>query len=264
MKKVKVEYILGGAISDGVLFETLNDALLVRKELDKAEHGVMVKFVKSKESDDRIGHIVNGFQPLEKSIATLAMTYGATTNTKAIYNLGRSANVYMDTLISMLGNGRTVFMNPAGGLCPVQGTLKILESEDIEVFPTEAKYYIGKNSKVINLENDFELENEATDYMRTNFKSYSYIKDMKVLTDTQFLNIFNEFVAQGGDTVYVYTTGVDYEQMYEYSRYALQSGLKNFIFDFNSGIGKDINRFIDWLSERANVKILNEYEKTES
>ena len=35
--------------------------------------------------------------------------------------------MYKDTLLSMLEKDEQVFMNPNGGLCPVEGTLTIIE-----------------------------------------------------------------------------------------------------------------------------------------
>lgn len=259
MKRVRVKYLNQNAEAEGLLFENVGDLKLLREELTKAEEGVMMKFIKSGESYDRLNHIVSGFQPLERSIANLAILKRMISGINPIYNLGICSEEYLNTLRSQLVKGRTVFMNKNGGLCPVEGTLEILEIiEDSAIFKKYPKYYIGKAPKVINLENDFEIESVARDYMRKTFgdSHYAHITDMKTLSEREFNKIFKEFVEKGGEYVYVYTTGLDYEQMYEYSKYALQNGIRKFIFDFNCGIDKDIQKFVDWLSERAKVEVI--------
>lgn len=257
---VKYPHVLQGEnpLVKGIIVESADDIKLIRPELESAERGVLNKFVKSNESADRLAHIVSGFQPMERAIATLSISRGTLRGQNPIYLLGEASATYITTLLKLLAKGYTVFLNPSGGMCVLDETFEIIESEDFAGFTKEAKYYIGKDSEVINLENDFELEDEATDFMRKNFKNYSYIKDMKVLSEYQFIQIFKEFSDQGGTTVYVYTTGMDFEQMYEYSRYALKCGLKQFIFDFNSGLDTEIRKFVAWLKERAEVRVLNE------
>jgi len=261
MKKVKVRYINLGIENDevveGILFEDISDIKLIRKELDRAERGVMVKFIKSGETENRLDHIISGFRPLEKSIAKLAITYSNTRQQNPIYLLGECSEMYLKTLTSQLIKGEQMFMNAVGGLCPVEGSLEIVEMEDFTEFPNPPKYYISNNSEVINLENDFELEKTACEYMNKNFKGYSYITDMKSYSDRDFEGVFKKFKEQGGTKVYVYTTGIDHEQMYEYSKHALKAGLKDFIFDFNCGMDDKITTFVEWLEQRGNVKLLN-------
>lgn len=262
MKKVKVKYIHTNDIDEGILFESLDDIKYLRPALKKAEAGVLTKFVKSGESPDRLNHIVWGFKPLEKCIANLSILHGSCYDVNTIYTLGNSSEVYIRTLSSQLEKGTQVFQNSNGGLCPVKGSLEIVEilENELTELEEEASYKIGENSKVINLENDWCLEDNAINFMEKRFgayKTFSYIKDLKATRKHQYQNIFKQFKQQGGEYVYVYTTGIDVEQMYEYSMYALDAGLNNFIFDFNKGLDKEINKFIDWLSQRANVEILN-------
>lgn len=261
MKKVRVKYIHTGDIDEGILFESLDDINYLRPALKKAEAGVLTKFVKSEESPERLNHIVEGFKPLEKCIANLSILHGMCYNVNTIYTLGNSSETYIKSLSSQLEKGRQVFQNSNGGLCPVEFSLEILEvlEEGLNKIEDEATFKIKKDSKVINLENDWSLEGKAVDYMNKRFKPYtfSYIKDLKSTRECQYKSIFKEFKNQGGEYIYVYTTGIDVEQMYKYSIHALDAGLNKFIFDFNKGLDKDINKFINWLSQRAEVEVLN-------
>jgi hypothetical protein len=258
MKKVRVKYIMQNAEATGLLLEA-SDLKVLSAKLKESELGVMKKFIKSGESVGRLDHIVYGFQPIEKAIALLACTKANVLGTNPIYMLGDCSEAFLNTALTMIARQGSVFMNSSGGLCPVDGTLEILEVlEETNDFEKQVKFWMGKNSKVINLENDFEIERASREYMRNRFgENYAYIVDMKALPEREFIKIFTNFVEEGGKYVYVYTTGIDVEQMYEYSKYALQSGLRDFIFDFNCGIDKNIQKFIDWLSERANVEIIS-------
>lgn len=253
---VKYKNIPKSELQQGIIFEDISDIAFLSKELEKVQRSILVKFVKSGETVERLNHIVNGFRPLEKAVATLAICHNIAENVNPIYQLGNASDLYIKTLFKLLSKG-AVFMNCNGGLCTLDGHIEVVSTESFDSFPNPPKYYIQKGSKVINLENDFELESEARDYMNKNFdRNYSYISDMKTYTDKDFKKVFSEFREQGGEVVYVYTTGIDYQQMYEYSRHCLDAGLKDFRFHFNSGIGKDIEDFINWLKERAEVTIL--------
>ena len=80
----------------------------------------------------------------------------------------------------------------------------------------------------------------------------------------QLKDAFEKFKEAGGQIVYVYTTGRDNAQMYKYSELAIQAGLTNFAFQFSAGIDDEIIKFIEWLKNRATVKVYeikNDYSK---
>lgn len=264
MKFVKVLYKFQreelNTIVDGVLLENYADIETFMKEVEYAEEMVITKFVKSKESNDRYNHIVSGFRPLERSIANLAIARGKMKGENPLYLLGESTKSFLKTVCKVMEYSGSVFLNPSGTVCSINKDMEILEESEFTGFPNPPKFNIKKGSKVINLENDFELEQDAINYMNENFNyNYSHILDMKTYDDKDFIKVFGQFAEQGGEYVYVYTTGMDYKQMYQYAKCAIQSGLKKFIFDFNSGMDKNINEFVSWLSERAEVQILKQY-----
>jgi hypothetical protein len=137
----------------------------------------------------------------------------------SVYLLDGCSQTYIDSLSKQLIQGRQVFQNKAGGLCPVEGSLEIFEvlEDNVQTIDDNPVYRIKEGSKVINLENDWEVEDASFKYMNERFGrfNYSYITDLKTLHDRQYKEIFNKFIKQGGEYVYVYTTGSDVEQMYE-------------------------------------------------
>lgn len=259
MKKAKVIYkhISEDSICEGIILESMEDIKHLQKMLDKAETGVINKCVKSGESPSRYDHVIYGMRPIEKAIASLANVYSISKENNMLYNLPHASIAFLNTAMSIVLRGEKVFMNKNGGMTPMD-TLEIIEEEEIdEIYDGYIKYYIGKNSKVINLENDFQLERTARDYMRGSFKnSYSYILELSTIGEIMLKNIFKKFKEQGGEVVYVYTTGQNVQQMYDYSKTALEVGLNNFIFDFNVGTNEEINKFVETLKSKAEVEII--------
>ena len=112
---------------------------------------------------------------------------------------------------------------------------------------------INENTKYINLENDPKLEKYSENYLKDKDVNYSYITNLSSHTNNQLKAIFKEFISKGGTTVYVYTTGMKIQQMYDYFNTAVDTGLSSFEFEFNSEITTDIKLFIDYAKERAKL-----------
>ncbi len=259
MKQATVKYHISEDTTIGTLIETIEDVNEFTKVVKAAEKGVLMKFVKSGEPDDRLNHVSLGMRPIERALGNLALAKAHIKGDSAIYHLGDCKDIYLTGLLSMVSRGCKVFINPNGGFCPVEGTMDIVSIEEVEYVANNAKPYISKyGTKVINLENDVDLENAAVDYMKNVLKEYNYsfIKELRLYSTDQLKRAFKAFVDAGGEIVYVYTTGRDVEQMYEYSTCAFESGLRKFIFQFNSGMDEDIKRFVDWLGQRADVKVV--------
>lgn len=260
MKQATVKYAHSDKNVVGTLIETIADIKEYQTLLSKTERTILVKFVKSGEPDDRLDHVVSGLDTLEGGLAQLALLKGRIKGDSAIYHLGEAKNDYMLGLANLVIAGEKVFINPTGGYCSVrEGVIEIVKTTEVPLAANGKLYhYISKDTKVINLENDFKLEKNAINYMEQVFKdkNYSYIKELRLYNKRQLKIVFEQFVKNGGDAVYVYTTGRDVEQMYEYSECAIECGLKKFIFQFKVGTDNNIQKFLDWLGKRANIKVV--------
>lgn len=270
MKNVKVRYNYlpkDSKPSEGILFEGIEDIKAIKTELRRSEESVQKKIAKSGEPAYRLDHILNGFQPIEKSISVLACSKASLDDDRnPIAFLRECSNLFLTTLITDLSKDRKVFMNKNGGLTPVEDTLTIVEESDFDGFNKKEIYYIREGSKVINLENGVELERNAVKFMEDRFSytkksysvPYSYISEMSLLSQYQLSYILKKFKDIGGEYVYVYTSGQNYEQMYEYSKEAIKVGLTNFIFEFNCGQDDNIRKFISWITglDKTNIEIL--------
>jgi len=216
---------------------------------------VITKFITSGEGSNRYDHVLGGLRPTEKPLAQLAVAYGSLHEKNPIYMLPiakeMALNSVRETLISTCG---PVFMNSNGGFTPTMNKnkdgewedyLEIVEERKFDTFEHKVKYWIRPGTKYMNLENDWELEKDAVEWLRNNDKNYSYITELSTLhLRYQLPHLMKEFVDNGGTHIYVYTTGQNFMQMYDYSKVAIRAGIKNFVFDFNSGMDNNINEFI--------------------
>ncbi len=264
MKSVKASYIgQSEKPIEGFLIEDSNDLEEYFKIIENNSLSCMTKMLTSKESIDRMDHVVPGMRPLEKALGALAVTrakLGLFGTNNPIFQVQGSAETMKHGMRLFIVKGQSLFVNRNGGYTPItKGVVEIVERIENVQYKDKAKtpHIPNRKTKVINLENDYEMEdyshNFITNYL--NDTSYSIVYELRLWTKNELINIFKDFIKQGGETIYVYTTGRDVEQMYEYSSAAIEAGLQDFRFCFNSGTDKDIDNFVSWLSERAKVKL---------
>lgn len=117
-------------------------------------------------------------------------------------------------------------------------------------------HVINDKTQYINLENDPHLEEHTRQYLGQRDPKFSYILNLGGYSKDALVQVFTEFKAKGGKTVYVYTTGMNVPQMYEYFDAAQKAGLHDFEFHFNAFITDRIQGFIEHIKTRANVTIL--------
>lgn len=148
--------------------------------------------------------------------------------------------------------GKKLLINCVGGYCsaPEDATFIFEEEMDLSFKPT---YLVKDNTKYINLENDPKLEEYSKNYLNKKDNNYSYITNLSSHTNEQLEVIFKEFKSKGGEVVYVYTTGLKVQQMYDYFNTAVKAGIQTFEFEFNVDIIGAIKDFIDYAKDKANV-----------
>jgi hypothetical protein len=157
-------------------------------------------------------------------------------------------------MLSYIFDGKTMLVNDVGGFCFFDSNChSIVHSSP---YVKESSYKIKTGTKYINLENDPKLESRAKDYLRTVDKKYSYIVNLSEHSEDELDSILLEFKQMGGEVVYVYTTGSNIQQMYDYVSSALKADISRFEFEFNAGIDDGIEEFLDYLADThcASVK----------
>lgn len=111
--------------------------------------------------------------------------------------------------------------------------IKVL-SEDYD-FGLTKTHKIPMGTKYINLENDPELEQHTLDFMKENDPNFSYVLNLRNYSKDDLVKVFKTFVQRGGESLYLYTTGLDVPQIKEYLEAAVEAGVKAAKFEFNAG-----------------------------
>lgn len=172
-----------------------------------------------------------------------------------IYELDGIINKRFSNMLAEILDGKRVLINSAGGYCFMLPEWEIETEEPVDM-GWKPTHVINDKTQYINLENDPYLEAHTRQYLGQRDTNFSYILNLGGYTKDALVQVFTEFKAKGGKTVYVYTTGMNVPQMYEYFDAAQKAGLNDFEFHFNAFITDGIQGFIEHIKTRANVTIL--------
>lgn len=257
MKKATVKFTkVDNKIAEGYLVETIDDVLTVKKFAEQRAEGLMRKFSLSGESSNRLDHMLHGVHPLEKAFGRLAIAYGLTQETNALFCIPNAMQQYISTLSHFVVKGETAFINKDFGIVGVKDYLEIVEAEPVDNIEYATRFVCPDGTKVIVLENDWEIPNESFRMFAKIDGKASMILELGLVPDIRLKQMLETFKNKGGDTVFVYTTGMGLEQMYNYSKIAISVGLTNFIFKFSISQSDGVKGFISHLSKWAKVKVL--------
>lgn len=184
-----------------------------------------------------------------------------------LLNLDNVINRKYRAMIETLLSGTKLIINNVGGWCPISDNNYVIKSDGLIqtplnyfIFKKDLRYFSNKNAtRYFNIENDPNLEQYTRTHLGKLDPSYSHARNALHWTKENFLNVLKEFKIHGGSGLWQYTTGSNVEQMYMYMEAALEVGLTEFIFNFNSGETEDINNFIDHFKtdERITQLIVN-------
>lgn len=163
-----------------------------------------------------------------------------------IINSGILIEGKLNRLRKHLEEGVSVIVNSKGGYFPCYDFMDIQIMESKEYVLDKSEWvHLKEDTRIINLENDLHLEPVAVKYMKAIDPNFSSIRKLKKFNQTELTEIFKEFKSNGGRIAYIYTTGIDVNQMYKYTVALIDAGIEDIRFEFNSGIDDKIKKFID-------------------
>lgn len=219
------------------------------KELAKTINKVMHSNV----SVERWDHLLSGKNLGDSSlmVSWLTCKYGAE-NKSPLLEVDNVLNGKFRTMAEKIADGEHILANYVGGYMPYMEDCMSMKPDETYVAPLN--YKIAKEASYINLENDPEIENHTKAWFYRNNASISYVVNLRDVIGEDLVNILNRFHMNGGHTVYVYTTGIDVSEMYQYASDIISSDINNVMFEFNSGISDEILEVIDYLKKR-NIKV---------
>ena len=246
MQLAKVEWY-GNEICENILLSTYEDVLEYQQLLVNNTNNTFHKVVTSKIPLTRWDHY--GWDYKYGNSFNLAVQKCKIFGGRPIMEFDKITNEKCVSILSCIHKGQSVVINKVGGWCPVTGSIhKILEINDY-IPKSDRQAVIKDNTKYINLENDPKLEGRTIEYLSALDKNYSYILRLVEYSKEELINIFKEFITKGGEIVYVYTTGSNVGQMWEYSEAIIGSGLKTVAFEFNWGYNEQHKDVVEYLTE---------------
>jgi len=212
------------------------------------------KIVKSDIPQEKWDHCLGGSQGA--SIFGHAVMQSKFNQKNPIYNLDSAIHRKYNAFANFLAKGQPILINKAGGYCPfIDGEHELVYQKPYSL--DEEKHQnivIKKQTKYINLENDPILESHTISYLSKIDPNYSHITNLRSFDIEELIEAFIRFKDNGGTTVYIYTTGTDIEQMYNYSEAICRAQLAHVEFEFNAGYRSEFDGVIDVL-EREQIKV---------
>jgi hypothetical protein len=125
-----------------------------------------------------------------------------------------------------LEEDEVLLINHNGGYRPGKRDL-ICDGKEFTVKPME-HLTIVKGSKLLVIENDPEIDKWTVENLHA---SYSYIVNLGRLSKPQTVDLMQQFRnSTGGSTLFVYTTGINRNQMIEYTEAAIEARFKRIIW----------------------------------
>ena len=149
-------------------------------------------------------------------------------------------------LAGLMDSGSSVVINRRGGYFPFDPeSMEILQRNPLVPQTLDDHIVLRESTKIINLENDPDLEAYSVSYMSKIDPNYSYITNLHKFDLETLAEVFTRFKELGGETVFVYTTGINVAQMYEYRNAMLEAGLNHLVLHFNAGMSPEHYEFVD-------------------
>lgn len=143
-----------------------------------------------------------------------------------------------------------ILVNKSGGFMPLdKSKYIILEEKEAEIYHAAPDDELNEGNKWIVLENDYSLPVESRKFLEKMDPNFSIVFDLRGHTTERLIKTFEYFKKNGGEVVFVYTTGLDVEQMYEYVKCMKIADLNTLKFHFNTGRNPDIDKFLEWSKE---------------
>lgn len=249
MKKVTVseKYVEG----EWLLIETIDDLLEYVTSLKQNVISLSQRLIKSGAPVSRWDHMItkNDAGAILAGVVTKMNTFGC----RPLLEMEDLTSRKVKDMLSYIQKGKKLLVNDVGGYCSMMDDWEITSEKEISIVEVKT-YEIKENTKYINIENDDILESFSKKYLESVDKNYSHIVNLHSFTKEQLTEVFSQFKKAGGEVLYVYTSGINVPQMYEYTEAAIKAGIFKIEFDFNSGINENIEEYIkDTLAKGVNV-----------
>lgn len=183
--------------------------------------------------------------------------YAKKENCNLIDNIVSSLSRIAHGKIKLFQSSGHLLINPRTlSYCVISRNHDILSEKDIVPSFKSKTHKIKNETKVLNLENDSELEQESLKYLVKRDPNYSYIKHLRSYSKAELGILMQDFVQKGGEELFIYTTASDFEQLKKYMEEAIEAGIKKYVFKFSATPEQEVLDFLKAESETKNVKLV--------
>lgn len=261
MKTVEIEmfYPNGGWLPNGtwVLIDTMEDLL---DHLSLCESSTIKELLKLFKSDLPVEKWDHYKPSMEAGALSMSVALSKIEGTNPIYSIDRCLSEISKNKINSFIKHGAIFINKMGGYFPFQEkSVRIISEKPFIKEDILSKFYrVPDNTKNLNLENDPELEPYTVKNLsKLEGDHFSYVTCLRDFSNEKLLKIMKKFVKNGGDTLWVYTTGSDTLQMHVYMDLSLEAGINNFVFKFNSGNNDKLTKLLHKYDKHPDVKSIS-------
>lgn len=261
--EVKIAY-LNGTIAEFVFVENHRDLNDYKDTLMAAASNKIKECFESPLFPEHVDHML-GKRDLGTSLLTVAhmrsrvhalQSGGVSILSNPIYQIEFAAHEKIARMRRALLSGEKILINRAGGYMWFSKTvMEIVRVYDRPAASGAPANMITPNAKYIVLENDWTLPSESKAYLDSRQLPYSVIYNLRDHSKSALLQILSEFKKAGGKTVFVYTTGLDTPQMYDYLSAIAKCGLSEVEYKFNGPISARAQECVDSFKDRLSITI---------
>ena len=236
MNRIKIN--MNNLKYEGWLLGSISDLEDYRESTDKLFKKGVQAIISNHIPIERYDHIANKTE--FGGILLTASHKAAFECASPLIELGKMYDRKTRNMYEMIQKGHKLIINDIGGYC----TITHDDYEIVKKYEKEKHFFVNTNTRYINIENDPWLEKYTTDHLTRLDKNYSHITQARNLDKNDLMEIFTKFKANGGIGIWQYTTAMDIKQLYMFINIGIESGLTEFIVNFNNGRNIDIDELI--------------------
>lgn len=255
LKKIKVKFY--NEECDYTLIETFDDVMdylgIVHQNVGETVHNLLTKDLDVQNWDHLVYSMDKG------GVLTAAVGVAKLRGTNPLFEIDGLVQTKLINMMKLINAGEKVIVNKNGGYCNLSPKLHTVLSISDHADEAEETVFIKNNTAYINLENDPVLEKRTIQYLSEKDPNFSYVLRLRDHDVSALTEIFKKFKINGGRVVYVYTTGIDINQMYEYSDAMIAAGIKEIELELNAGKTNEHDEVIAYLKKSmVNVTLISE------
>lgn len=245
MKSAIVEYPCNQGQAEVILLKTMDDLLEYFKIVNSSVENIVNTLVTSDIPKERWDHLSFSGQSASTWSASLARS--SITGENPMFGLAFCAQEKFTNMLQHIAKGRTLMVNSNGGYA---FDLEIVETFDYE--PKELVNHYIENTDCLVLENDPKVDKYTVEYFKNLETKFSYICSLRSYSEARLTAIMKEWrkKCRVNKKIFVYTTGIDSDQMYMYTHCAMRSGIKDLEIQFCVTPEIYQQQYIDWAKDQ--------------